>query len=83
MADPTIKNVLAALATLDKKITAVRDEMATKDALGALDAKVTKGFADLDAELTGHTKVHREIERKLGALVKKPARATVRTPRRR
>jgi len=62
MADPTLKDVLNAVARIEAS-------MATKAELAKLDAKVDahraetrKGFADLDEELSGHAKVHRESD---------------------
>lgn len=83
MADPTLRGVLNAVARIEAS-------MATKAELAKLDAKVDahraetrKGFADLDEELSGHAKVHREIEKDIEALKRRPARTAARTPRRR
>jgi chromosome segregation ATPase len=89
MAEPTLKDVLRA-------ISEIRGEMATKADLAKLDAKVAKldakvedldakvekGFAELDRELTGHAALHREIEKDIEALKRRPARTAARAPRR-
>ena len=75
MAEPTLKDVL-------KAISEIRGEMATKADLAKLDAKVTKGFEDLDKELSGHADVHRQIEKDIEALKARPARTAARAPRR-
>lgn len=78
MAEPTLRDVLAAIA-------AMRAEMATKDALAAVDAKVdahraetAAGFAALDAELSDHSAVaHRNIEKDIIALHRPLVRAKI------
>lgn len=53
MADPTLKDVLAALAALDKQVTrelaTVRAEMATKDALADVHEAVSAVASDVNA----------------------------------
>jgi hypothetical protein len=75
MAEPTLKDVL-------KATSEIRSEMATKADLAKLDAKVEKGFGDLDKELTGHAAQHREIEKDIEALKRRPSRTAARAPRR-
>ena len=98
MADPTIKDVLetlaemrAAMATksdlarLEAKLEAHRAETnAHRAETNAHRAETTKGFADRDRELTRHADVHREIEKDIEALKRRPPRTAARpTPRRR
>ena len=54
MAEPTLKDVLDAIAKLDAKVDRRVDE---------LRAEMVQRFDELDAELTLHAKVHRKIER--------------------
>ena len=82
MAEPTLKDVL-------KVIAEMRGEMATKADLAKLEAKVDahraetkKGFADLDKALTQHMGVHREVEKDIEALKRRPARTAAQAPRR-
>ncbi len=90
MADPTLKDVLKAIAE-------IRGEMATKDDLARVEAKVDavdaklevhraetrKGFADLDEELTKHSNVHAEVEKEITALKRRtPAAPRATRPRR-
>ena len=78
MSEPTIKDVLKAIeklatkADLDVKIDGLRAEM-------------NKRLDDLDQELTGHAKVHREIEKDIAALKGRAPRTAARraAPRRR
>lgn len=73
MSEPTLKDVLDAIAQL-------RSEMATKSELATLEAKVetvsakvdtlraeaSKGFTTLDAELSAHSApAHRKLEERL------------------
>jgi hypothetical protein len=61
MADPRLKDVLAAIAELRAE---TKSDLATlRSDLAKLDAKMTKRFDDLDEELTRHTAVDREIEK--------------------
>ena len=86
MAEPTLKDVLKAIAELRTEtkadIAQVRSEMATKSDLDAHRVESKKGFSDLDKELSGHTDVHREIEKDIEALKRRPARTAARAPRR-
>lgn len=85
MADPTLKDVLAAVQKLVAKVDAMEAAMATKEQVEAHRTETRRGFADLDVELSEHTKLHREIERDIIALKKKTAtpRAPARAARRR
>ncbi len=83
MAGPTLDDVLQAIAQ-------IRSEMATKKELARIEAKLdahrtetAKGFADLDKELTGHANVHREIEKDIELLKRRPPRTAARPARRR
>lgn len=83
MAEPTLRDVLDAIAQM-------RREMATKTELAKVEAKVdahraetAKGFAELDRELTKHAEVHRELEKDVEALKRRPARTAARPTRRR
>jgi hypothetical protein len=71
-------------------IAQVRNEMATKSELAKLEAKVdahraetARGFAELDRELTRHAEVHREIEKDIEVLKRRPPRTAARPTRRR
>ena len=90
MADPTIKDVLKAIAEM-------RGEMATKKELAAFDAKmearfdavdarfdaVDKSIAELGADIDKHMVVHKKLEKQVEILKVKPARPVARMPRRR
>lgn len=88
MAEPTLKDVLNAVIKLEASTKA---DLAKLDAkVDRVDAKVDahraetkKGFSDLDEELSGHAKVHREIEKDIELLKRRPARTAARAPRRR
>jgi len=80
----------ADLAALKADLAEVRKTAATKadlaelkEDLARLDAKVTKGFAELDEELTRHAAVHREIEKDITMLKRRPPRTAARPARRR
>ena len=91
MADPTLRDVLDALAKLDSKVSNLDARVATIDAkVSTIDAKLDahrleteKGFRQLDAELTKHAEVHRELEKDISALKGRPPRTAARAPRRR
>lgn len=90
MAEPTLRDVLDALANIRSdvasvrsEVASVRSEMATKVDLGAFRADVVKRFDDLDAELTKHADVHREIEKDVEGIKRRPARTAARPARRR
>jgi hypothetical protein len=46
-------------------------------------AETKKGFDDLDRELTGHAAVHRELEKDVERLKRRPPRSAARPARRR
>jgi replication fork clamp-binding protein CrfC len=91
MADSTLKDVLDALARLEKgqgtlqvdlerfdaKVDGLRREMNTRF------DEVDKTLASLDADLDKHMKVHRRIEEDITALKRRPARTAARPTRRR
>lgn len=79
-AEPTLKDVLNAIARLDAKVDRKVDELRAD--VDDLRHEVKKGFADLDDELTGHSKVHRELEKDIEALKRRPARTAARAPQR-
>lgn len=86
MAEPTLKDVLNAIAQL-------RAESATKADLSRVEAKVdahrketAKGFADLDEELAKHSeRTHRKLEARIERLEKRaaPKKVSARPLRRR
>ena len=80
MAEPTLKDVLNAIAKLDAKVERRVDDLQSD--IEAHRAETKKGFAALDKELTGHTDVHREIEKDIEALKRRPARTAARPTRR-
>ena len=89
MAEPTLKDVLDAIARMQAELTEVRRDMSTKSELAAVRAEVAahraetaKGFADLDRELTRRADVHREVEKDITALKARPARTAARPARR-
>jgi hypothetical protein len=94
MAEPTIKDVLDAISKLATK-SELRDGLAElrRDLVAKIDAhraetdahraETRKGFEDLDEELTGHAKVHREIEKDIENIKRRPARTAARPARRR
>jgi hypothetical protein len=76
MVDPTLKDVLDAIARLEKAQGETRVELRTGF------ARVDKRFDDLDDELTLHAKVHRKIEDDITALKGRPPRTAARRARR-
>ena len=99
MAEPTLKDVLDVIAQLrsDTKtdIAQLRSEVATVAAqlrsevatvaakVDAHRAETAKGFAEVDRELTKHADVHREVEKDIEALKRRPARTAARPTTRR
>ena len=73
MAEPTLKDVLDAIAKLDAKVDRRVDE---------LRAEMVQRFDELDAELTLHAKVHRKIEQDITTLKGRPSRTATRPSRR-
>lgn len=74
------------IAKLDGKVDAHRAEAKADAAkleakVDKLDARMEKGFSDLDKELTGHAALHREIEKDIEALKARPARTAARATR--
>jgi exonuclease VII small subunit len=90
MAEPTLKDVLAAIARLEKGQARLEKGQARLEGGQAhlekgqaeLRAEMTKRFDDLDAELTTHAKVHRKIEDDIRALKGRPPRTAARPTRR-
>ncbi len=87
MAEPTLKDVLEAIARLRTETSA--DLVAVRSDIAALRSDVDghrsetrKGFTDLDKELAGHAALHREIEKDIEALKARPARTAARATRR-
>ena len=99
MADPTLKDVLAAIARLEKsqhelqksqhELQKSQNELQKgqnelQKGQNELRTEMHKWFDDLDAELDKHASVtHRKIEADLTALKKRPPARTGRAPRRR
>lgn len=84
MPDPTLKDVLEAIAQLDGKVTRLDGNVRTLDAkVDAHRAETAKGFAELDRELTKHAEVHRELEKDVATLKRRPARTAARPSSRR
>ena len=76
MAEPTLRDVLDAVRTLDRKVEEHRAE--TKAGFAA----VAKQIAELDADLDRHMGAHTKIEKRLEALEKARApRPAARRPR--
>jgi hypothetical protein len=72
------------VAAVRADVTAVRaDVTAVRADVNAHRAETKKGFADLDKELTKHAEVHRELEKDVEALKRRPLRTAARAPRRR
>jgi chromosome segregation ATPase len=89
MAEPTLKDVLNAIARLERGQTEIRSEMATKGDLAKLEAKVEKRFdrvdkalEALDEDLDKHMKVHKELEKDVEHLKGRPPRTAARVARR-
>lgn len=80
MAEPTLKDVLKAISELRAETKAdvaqVRSEMATRF------DRVDKQLTELDRDLTMHMDVHREIEKDIEALKRRPPRTAARAARR-
>ena len=91
MAEPTLKDVLGAIAEirggvarLDAKVTAYDARFDALDAkVDAHGAETANGFAELDKELTRHADVHRELEKDVATLKRRPPRTAARPGRRR
>lgn len=91
MADPTLKDVLVAITVLDAKIDKVAAKVDKVDGkvdahraeTNAFRAEVEKRFDDIDRELTKHADVHREVEKDIEALKRRPARTAARLTTRR
>jgi len=95
MADPTLQQVLDAIAALsaksDSQLQSVRAEIqdvrsdvqAVRSDVAAHRAETARGFADLDAELSRHAEgPHREIERDISVLKSRvPAKKKAAPPR--
>src|SRR5678815_2437494 len=54
-----------------------------QERIAAHRVETKKGFSDLDNELTRHAAVHREIEKDITTLKRRPPRTAARPPRRR
>ena len=70
MAEPTIKDVLDALAKLDAKVDRIEARTATVEAkVDAHRLETAKGFGDVDAELAKHSDpVRRRVEEAIAEL---------------
>lgn len=94
MADPTLKDVLEAIAQLrqetradiaqlDGKVSTLDAKLSTVAAkVDAHRAETAKAFAELDRELSKHADVHRELEKDVEALKRRPPRTAARPTRR-
>lgn len=82
MPEPTLKDVLDAVARLEKGQADIRTKMATRAETNERFDRVDQRFDDLDAELTTHAKVHRKIEEDITALKGRPPRTAARPVRR-
>jgi predicted RNase H-like nuclease (RuvC/YqgF family) len=89
MAEPSLKDVMAAItrlekgqASLEKGQAEIRSEMATKAEMNARFDRVDRQLAELDRDLDGHMDVHRELERDVEALKGRPLRTAARVRRR-
>jgi chromosome segregation ATPase len=67
--DARVETIDARVETIDAKVEAHRAE--TEKGL----AEVRTGLAELDADLTSHMRVHREIEKDIEALKRRPPRS--------
>ena len=88
MADPSLKDVLKAIAELNAKVESTIDDLRSDvsrvdSKIGDLRSDMMKRFDDLDAELTTHAKVHRQIEKDITTLKGRPPRTAARAARRR
>jgi hypothetical protein len=81
MAEPTLKDVLKAITTRDAKVDTKLDELRAE--MNERFDAVEKRFDALDKELTLHAGVHRELEKDVEALKRRPARTAARPARRR
>jgi hypothetical protein len=77
MPDPSLKDVLDAIAKRDSKVAKLDSKMSD------LRSDMMQRCDDLDAELTTHAKVHREIEKDITGLKGRPPRTAARAARRR
>ncbi len=96
MAEPTLTDVLEAIARLERnaatksELAKLESKMATKSDLANLETKMDtrfdrleKRFDDLDRDLTKHMEVHRELEKDVTMLKRRPPRTAARPARRR
>jgi outer membrane murein-binding lipoprotein Lpp len=100
MAEPTLKDVLQAIAKLDAKVDKRVDEVRSevedlradvsvlsedvtklRDDVTKHRAETKKGFDDLDRELSGHARVHAQIEKDIETLKRRPPRTATRPTR--
>lgn len=84
MSEPTLKDVLDAIARVEKGQSDLRSELTSvRSELFQLRSEVKAGFDALDAELTKHAGTHREIEKDIENIKRRPARTAARPTRRR
>jgi hypothetical protein len=84
MAEPTLKDVLNAVAEVRTEVRAIRgDTKSLRGEVNSLRSEMNKRFDDLDEELTTHASVHRRLEKDVTSLKARPTRAATRAPRRR
>jgi hypothetical protein len=83
MADPTLKDVLDAIAAVRHDVETHRAETRQQHAdTSARFDRVDAKLADLDRDLDQHMKVHAELEKDVAALKGRPLRTATRRPRR-
>jgi hypothetical protein len=83
MAEPTLKDVLKAIAEIRGDVAKLDSKIDKVDAkVDAHRAETKAGFAALDEELSLHAKVHRKIEHDITALKGRPPRTAARPARR-
>ena len=96
MADPTLKDVLDAIARVERNAATKADlakleaKLATKSELSNVESRmdarfdrIEKRLDDLDRDLTKHMDVHRELEKDITLLKRRPPRTAARPARRR
>jgi hypothetical protein len=87
---PLGSEVSAGFDRLDGRVDRIKSGMATRTETNALRSEVSARFdrvdkqlEELDKDLTGHMKLHRELEKDIELLKRRPPRTAARAARRR
>jgi predicted nucleic acid-binding Zn-ribbon protein len=84
MAEPTLKDVLKAIAELQKGQTEIRSGFARLEAkMDAGFERVERQLSEIDADLERHMTVHAKLEREVDTLKRRPRSPPTTRPTRR